>query len=401
MYSKKEEVVIRIFDKLSEEFDNNPQIIFKSNSEKSRMKNDLDKKRERMWRSSNKCLFYNCEKQSIKYSHTLQKSGTLRYIADNNHLYTPRYDGKSGKITIKKISINYASTFPGFCKEHEVIFFGYERKKNLSADHDIVLQIYRTITREIFVIKHHLTCLKDELNSYIKFRNQRFKEILEEELKINEVSDINIINLKFDNIDTYEILCNQKIDELSNILIVLEEFYSRLNNVLDGFEDTNTVSFIVINIDIVIPVALSGMGNFGITQSNVYHDVVCMLNVIPQEKNTLLFMVALEEYSDSLKFYINSFGQNGYISYKNFIEMVESWMVYGTDNWFINPSKWNEIDDANKEMILHEIGDTEKNISNKFSGDIFKNLKLYVENMEMKYKQKIKNDNFAWTDRQR
>src|SRR6266404_4798345 len=55
----------------------------------------------------------------------------------------------AARIDMKRKGLAWASTFPGFCIHHEAIFFDYEQKKGIQTDQHVVLQIYRTVCREI------------------------------------------------------------------------------------------------------------------------------------------------------------------------------------------------------------------------------------------------------------
>mgnify|MGYP000941379709 FL=1 len=67
-----------------------------------------------------------------------------------------------------KVGIREASTFPGFCEKHELEFSCYENKK---TDKEALLQIFRTICREIAVKQKILEHIQNEQDNYIEQRN--------------------------------------------------------------------------------------------------------------------------------------------------------------------------------------------------------------------------------------
>ena len=49
------------------------------------------------------------------------------------------------------IGINEASTFPGYCLEHENLFSEFENIKDFKTGEHMGLQLYRTVCREIVI----------------------------------------------------------------------------------------------------------------------------------------------------------------------------------------------------------------------------------------------------------
>ncbi|MGR6018023.1 hypothetical protein ACT7CU_00890 [Bacillus paranthracis] len=78
------------------------------------------------------CMFPNCNKESIKRSHTIQNASSLERMAKKGHVFQPVWEDFSSNYQMDKIGVNNASVFTGFCKEHEEIFRNYETKKKMS-----------------------------------------------------------------------------------------------------------------------------------------------------------------------------------------------------------------------------------------------------------------------------
>jgi hypothetical protein len=69
------------------------------------------------------CLFDDCKDPSIE-SHLLQKRGIINQIAENNHVMELGIDSfKEDMFYFKRIGINDAFAFPGFCKRHDDAVF--------------------------------------------------------------------------------------------------------------------------------------------------------------------------------------------------------------------------------------------------------------------------------------
>lgn len=106
-----------------------------------------------------------CEGQIVK-AHTVPKSGSLRRIAKNGHVYQFRADlpllkQTHGRPVEKLIGINDASTFTGFCSRHDSkVFEPIEvRPFEPIAQHAFLLA-YRSICRELFAKQHHVDVLQ-------------------------------------------------------------------------------------------------------------------------------------------------------------------------------------------------------------------------------------------------
>lgn len=62
-------------------------------------------------------MYPGCKKVTINKSHTIQENGPLSQIAESHDVLTPVF--YKGKLDLRIEKIANASTFPGFCDEHE------------------------------------------------------------------------------------------------------------------------------------------------------------------------------------------------------------------------------------------------------------------------------------------
>ena len=92
----------------------------------------------------------------ISQSHTVPRSGSLRLIARDGHVYSfvPRLGTRrnlKGKITPQLLGIKLASTFTGFCSKHDnSIFQPLEKKTFTGTQEQCFLLGYRALAREIY-----------------------------------------------------------------------------------------------------------------------------------------------------------------------------------------------------------------------------------------------------------
>jgi hypothetical protein len=106
-----------------------------------------------------------CEGQIVK-AHTVPKSGSLRRISKDGHVYQFRADlpllkKTHGQPLEKLIGINEASTFTGFCSFHDnEVFEPIEAHRFQPIAQHAFLLSYRSICRELFAKEHHVDVLR-------------------------------------------------------------------------------------------------------------------------------------------------------------------------------------------------------------------------------------------------
>lgn len=62
-------------------------------------------------------------------------------------------------------------------------------------------------------------------------------------------------------------------------------------------------------------------------------------------------------------------------------------MIHGTDNWFINPSIWNKINNEKQKIILNEVLASEKSFLDQFELSIFDDIRVaFITQLEKQQK---------------
>jgi len=103
-------------------------------------------------------------------AHSIQKSGQLKNIAEDGHVYRLSADYSILKSTggfpaPRKISLNKVSTFAGFCKYHDNELFKPIDEAPLTPNHEqVALYAYRCICREFFVKENAVRVIKNLQN---------------------------------------------------------------------------------------------------------------------------------------------------------------------------------------------------------------------------------------------
>jgi hypothetical protein len=134
----------------------------------------------------NICMHDGCKNLTVK-SHTIQKSEPLLSISENNEVVSPRYNFKTNTNDISSIHIKHASVFPGFCEKHEKLFEKFEKERDLTSQESIQLQIYRSISREIFAKQNMLDTFINSKKVYKEIVSRKIDKII---LKITKVLNL-------------------------------------------------------------------------------------------------------------------------------------------------------------------------------------------------------------------
>lgn len=143
--------------------------------------------------SSHKCLVEGCTCSAIK-SHTISKSA-LQNIAESGHLISDNFEISKVEKTVedclqsnchnfsfKKVGINDAGIFRGFCAEHDKTLFESLDDSGIRTFKDVLLQVYRTVCYTYF--KNYYVAIAEEKNLGYQYNaNTDFEEMQELSLK--------------------------------------------------------------------------------------------------------------------------------------------------------------------------------------------------------------------------
>lgn len=337
------------------------------------------------WKKKQTCIVQNCKNRSIERSHTIQKSGSIKHIAEDGHVLTPRFNTDTGEIEIFSIGVNDASTFPGYCSVHERIFEDFENIKDFQTGEHFGLQLYRTVCREIVITENHIKTTNQLVNDYKTFRDKKIGDAIIENIGIETIQSekIDIKSFKFSNKDGRLHLAESNIKEKQRHLDeFLYKFHDAILNDLSK-KKFQKIAYKAIVFDREIPVALAGRGNFRIKLKSKFKNIEVILNVLPLENKTYIFIATLKKFTQELDAYMSQF-----INPLQVVSMIENWMIHGSDHWFIKPSIWDKIDENKKQEILETILDDRYNIGHEFGLSIFNELKMEsIKLMEDNYDQ--------------
>lgn len=309
------------------------------------------------------CIAPKCSSPSVRRSHTIQKA-SLECIAEGRHVLALEANHKSNRVEMRRLGINRASAFPGFCVKHEQMFGQFERLGRLEPENDLTLQIYRSVCREIVRLRIDTDAAKEGLEDYLEFRRRKLEGLYRE-----RISDQTFSLTKVKTSDPRESEAHRRLASAERALASFQDEFEPA--ALAGLSDLERgLCVCAVMVDEALPVCLSGHGNFHIETNEGISNVRALLLVLPQGSETIVSISVLQSDRDHLERYLRKFaGSLGLLC------MIESWMIHGTDHWFISPSIWKSIDPTERRNILDDILDESRDIGCYYQHTIFNDLK--------------------------
>ena len=362
-------------DKAMEAYEANEDTIFANEVASQKFRYDSKYVKSLSWGNNNICIYKGCTEQAIRASHTIQKSTSLSSIAEDRHVLAPRFNYRRENYNLSLVGVNDASTFPDFCSAHERIFGRFEDKKDFIDEQDFRLQIYRTICREIIQNRRSLDSSVYRKDQYTKFRDETLNELIKKEAQNQNIDLNSLTSFKHKRNDGRIKFMANHVKKTNHYLDKLDKLHDAIFNDITK-NKVQKIYFDAINMDWVIPCSLAGKGGIVVKTKSKLLVVDVILNVLPYEDKTYVIIATHHKYKIHLKEYLNRFMQHPF----SMITMVESWMLYGSDHWFVRPSVWENLDKSIQKELIDEMF-SEKNINAISPHFIFKELRLALEKL--------------------
>lgn len=355
-----EKEVMEKLDELMDEFMDDQSIIHFDESARRKLLFSSLRQLRLARKTRRRCGVPGCSERSVRSSHTIQRNALSR-IAEDGHVITPRISPAKGELLAVPVGIGAASVFPGFCSLHEQMFQGFERTGSINDSNDMALQQFRSVCREVVRVEVELDYIESLLERYREYRREQFERLLLQRLSA-EGFRITSLAAPDPTVQGLE----QEIQQLRSVLRFLrEEFYERAFRGLSDGEHGLAVS--AYKVDAQVPVSLSGLVNFNVEEKGFTVNVRSIVTVIPGEQETLFSIAGLPEDRRHIEHYANTRLGDTF----SWLGAIETWMVYGTDHWFLDPTVWREVSEAAQRQILDDILDTSKNIGAIYPLGIF------------------------------
>jgi hypothetical protein len=304
------------------------------------------------WKQSRNCIVTGCGSEAIQRSHTIQRAGPLKQIAEEGQVLTPRIRADQYALSMRKVSIASASTFPGFCIQHEQLFRDFEQRRVLRHNNDFVLQGYRATCREVVRLEVEYEYFKQNMGSFSKAH---------EDFIVGELS--RRINEKGESVSPEQV--RQTINQSgragpSRTDLLLEaaqhdlqklrtEHIGAMEQVLFA-QSKADLPVSVVSLPIEIPVCLSGMDCVNLKVGELDRRILVILNVIPEPGNTYIIGYVPPADREFLTLYMEAI--DGLLPGLN---TIESAMLHSTDHWYLRPSIWDRLPEKRKNQILSEV----------------------------------------------
>lgn len=267
------------------------------------------------------CMYPGCSQLAVN-SHAISKQSSLGIIADNGKLLTlksKRKDTEDFKqIKFTSEGIGEATTFKGFCEEHEKIFYSID-KNGITTIRDLLLQCYRIVCRDTF-LRRALTLSEFESSGYNLLFNPETesKKIVNSE---NLATSIHILLEQSKGTD-------RKIAIDSNATVKIGPPLRYQTNYEIFYK----------KIDIPYPVALEKRLTHKI--GNEYSDAYVI--VVPEADCTNIIVICHPSYMENFDQYL--------YSPIDILNLIESTMMYDGTFW-IKPQIVNDWAEAKRDHV--------------------------------------------------
>ncbi|MCH8823254.1 MAG: hypothetical protein IH984_07060 [Planctomycetes bacterium] len=344
-----------------------PTDFFHSQSDWRRFVYSLLEKATTQRRQTRTCIWPQCSRLA-KMSHTLSRRGPLHAIAENGHVLTPRINIETGQYEMHKIGVGRASTFPGFCCNHEQLFGAFENRGQLAAPAHISMQTVRTIFREIVTNELGLTCLDCTLQAYQSLLCERGTELLQaamnKYLPQSLLGRMHITSTA--STDGAIAIVTREISERKAYLDLLWHFLNRALDDLSGNKEC--LMHVAVTVNQPLPACLAGMGNFDVRDGKTSRRIHAVLNTWVTTDNSVIFITVKRSHKRYLLHYLSN-----YLDGQLFgpLSLIESWMVHGTDHWFVQPSMWEQLPFSRRRRILRDMSADKYNLGEQYLIPIF------------------------------
>jgi hypothetical protein len=284
-------------------------------------------------------LEYQSECDSIIKAHTISKSNNLKLISDNGYVFgfkggTGSLTHNNGKFKVEKVSIKSTSIFHGFCAKHDKELFDQIDKTFILTEEQIFLNLYRTLSRELYLKKNITSHQSKNMVNYDKGLDPIHKMFFQNFLKdvsagtleghkdlemVKLVLDNKLVSNDFTNIKYYAFILNNIPDIMSTAVWIASQDLKN-NTLVDLMDMTKRFNLISIS-------SLVYEENKGIILFSWVDDL--------ESNECYQFIKSLDELSNEDKI-------------KAFINLIFSI----NENIFFSPKWWESIgEDKQKQLI--------------------------------------------------
>jgi hypothetical protein len=311
------------------------------------------------------CFFINqndCEGEIID-AHSIQKNNNkLSLISGGENpkqVYHFANNYKNGRKEIKPIPISQASTFKGFCKKHDdEIFKPIETHAfNESTEH-CFLHSFRSFAYSY----HHLKEFQEYFVSFINSMDNSLTELFNTLSGLTTATGMSpsvpiptTEKIKFPNEKLTEIE-NQRFENhrISLNNYYCKAYYEQLDYIVHKL---NHICPIVSASWLVLHIEIDG-GFLFIHNNDVYRGHTCILTVFPEADGSSYIILSSFKSDAGSELLFNQLRKLDKASFE--IEITKR-IFEQVGNFYISPSFWDSISEAEKNQLLTDINSAKQN----------------------------------------
>lgn len=324
MSNNEDEEIFNFFNEIFDDAHNDYNSITLSNSEiKELIYNS--KVHFHSFSETRKCSVKYCRKKAIN-SHLFQES-VLRKNSFKGHFIYPSPDYENRKIKLRKIGVNKALTFPGFCEVHENIF-EYEKKEQIDYEHELRTLVYKAICYNHVYWDIIYKYTKESIKALIDKKHEKFeKSSIKKYKKLFDALQIDLKSFHFSDSrhQSLENILKEKRKIINETLVFKKLAWKDI----EADKDEN-LKYFIITLDEVIPIFFSYFGDLTIGNDDLtFNDKACLI-IHPFKESTQLIFITRNTNYNTLNTLLNR------LTPELTLNFILSSLVYVSDNWLIN-----------------------------------------------------------------
>lgn len=281
------------------------------------------------------CYYDQCGKTAIK-SHTVSKESCLRRISENGKvlIYKPEIKDKIIQLVPREIGIDDASSFFGFCLDHEKLFCSVDQN-GITTLRDAMLQSYRCLAKWLDNDRISQAYADELSNSLGCLFHDAGRQVINKQQSARQDIPYAVTRVMYES--------------LGNILtksIAEEEF-----NVKPCNEITPNLMLLHHHLDYQLPLAMNARNLITFTNGDEYKTFCIFCIIIPGKEDTEVLVLL-----DGLQLTnISGVNVRDYWVYlcTNEIPMLEyiETIMMSCEEWCIRPSVIHNLSPLKKENI--------------------------------------------------
>lgn len=336
----------KVIDSLLRDTEGDSTALFNNEAERLALVYQFNKERSKRWEKIGKCYFPLCSNNAIKKSHSLSNKLMIHPISKDGHVFGPKFNAVTGKYDVAKISVGKASVFPGFCEHHEKLFT-FEKEGEMSNGKELQMQLFRSICRQLFFLKHD----RDNVGQYLKDMRKLLLASVEKSLSLAPLLKTSTDELKSyidsKRIGNYDLQVEQRDKDIT----YTEETWYKPNadgfgNLLSGnFYDELIVCTTFLPIVFSAPILFDDCPRHDNGTPNF--DYAFYVIIFHNKGKTHVYMVSLKKQKDKLKALAASFEKEPILH-----AYLRNRLLKDCDHWYLSPKFWNDLDENSKKRII-------------------------------------------------